>query len=277
MVCLPLGVSANSGPPPNYFYYYISNANANVKYADVLIKINPKSANYSQFNLDNAKPSFNEKTPIVAYNEDSYMSLTFHFAKAKSDMSYSGGCSQLVDFRGSISDITPSIKIALLDENGNILKISKEISIISQTKNRFARAVNYNANGDVPSIRFEDTYNQNYIISAMLILSIFLRMLISVTTETLIAIPFKIKPLYKIIIVNIITQAALIAFVLFSGLPYATTMIIGEIVVYASEYLTYIMMFKSVSKSKLAIYTVTANTATLLLGLLFNQLHFLVG
>lgn len=159
----------------------------------------------------------------------------------------------------------------MLDENGNILKISKEISIISQTKNRFARAVNYNANGDVSSIRFEYTYNQNYIIS------VFLRMLISVTTETLIAILFKIKPLYKIIIVNIITQVALIAFVLFSGLPYATTMIIGEIVVYTSEYLAYIMMFKSVSKSKLAIYTMTANTATLLLGLLFNQLHFLVG
>jgi hypothetical protein len=111
MVCLPLGVSANSGPPPNYFYYYISNVNANVKYADVLIKINPKSANYSQFNLDNAKPSFNEKTPIVAYNEDGYMSLTFHFAKVKSDMSYTSGCSELIDFHGSISDITPSIKI----------------------------------------------------------------------------------------------------------------------------------------------------------------------
>jgi hypothetical protein len=105
----------------------------------------------------------------------------------------------------------------------------------------------------------------------------FVRIAVSITTETLLALSFEIKPIRKIIAVNALTQIGLISFIRFSGIPYTTALIIGEVFVYLFEFGVYCLIFKNVSKLKLALYTVTANTVSLAVGLLLNTFRVLEG
>ena len=77
--------------------------------------------------------------------------------------------------------------------------------------------------------------------------------------------------------VNLATQLLLIVFLSLSGLPYAAAVILGEIAVYAAELIVYLFLYRDVSRWRLLGYTALANTATLAMGLLFNQLGWLLG
>ncbi len=54
-------------------------------------------------------------------------------------------------------------------------------------------------------------------------------------------------------------------------------MIVGEIFVFAIEFLAYILLFKRISKARIALYTAVANAASLAAGLIFNHFHLLAG
>jgi hypothetical protein len=284
----PLFVAyADSPAPPSYFYSYATNTDSNVKYTDILIKISTSNKYYTDLNTSNAVTyGFNSSTPIVAYNQNGYVSISFHCKNIKSYPSISrdsvmSGIIQLDNSNKPISTITKSIKIALLDKDGNVLKVSDAVSVLSTTNNTFPRRVDYDASSTTPNIEFEQYY-RGYLVSAinlsaLVILAFLIRMVISTVIETLIAIPFKIRPLWKIVIVNIATQILLFALITFSGLSYANAIIIGEIFVFISEFVAYILLFKYISKPKLALYTVIANTSSLSIGLIFNYFHILIG
>ena len=98
-------------------------------------------------------------------------------------------------------------------------------------------------------------------------------MALSVGIETLIAIPFKLRPLWKVSLVNLLTQIILIVFMRCSDIPYLTALIIGEAYVYISEFVAYSYLYK-IPKWKLAVYTVVANTFTLALGIIDERIYY---
>lgn len=286
----PLSVAyADSGPPPNYFYSLVTNTDSNVKYTDILIKISKNSEYYSDLNSSNvATYGFNNLTPIVAYNQEGYVSVSFHCKNVQASLSSRSvpdlgmsGDIQLNKSNKPISTITNSIKIALLDKNGNILKVSDAVSVIPTVNDTFPRKVKYDASGTTPNIEFEQYYRGNLVnnvyLSAFFILAFLKRMAISTAIETLIAISYEIRPLWKIVVINIATQILLFSFIAFGGLGYINAVIVGEIFVFISEFVSYIFLFKNISKSKLALYTVIANTTSLVVGLIFNSFHVFVG
>ena len=255
---------ADSPPPPSYFYSYVSKADSNVKYTEILVKISKSSKYYTDLNTSNsAAYGFNKSTPIVAYNQDGYVSVSFHYIKVHADPSILTADSricEIIELTTSgqpINTLTDSIKIALLDKSGNVLKVSNAVSVKPTANNTFPRTVKYDAGSTTPSIEFEKYYGTNhgtssaasgtYYLTAFMLLAFFIRMIISTGIETLIAIPYKIKPLWKIIVVNIITQVLLFSFIAFAGLGYTVAVIAGEILVYISEYVAYIFLFRNIS------------------------------
>nr|WP_319490016.1 hypothetical protein [uncultured Caproiciproducens sp.] len=285
---MPLSVVyANSPAPPSYFYAYVTNTNSNVKYMDILVKLSKESEYYSDLNSSNVNAyGFNSSTPIVAYNKDGYMSISFHCKDIKTMQSilqedfgmYKD--IQLDNSSNPISTITDSIRIALLDENGNIIKVSNVVSVMPTSNDTFPREVRYDASSATPIVNFTPYYHShmvgNGILSVSFILAFLFRMAISTTIETLIAIPFKIRPLWKIIVTNIATQIMLFAFILSNTQGYANAVIVGEIFVFISEFVAYIFLFKHISKRKIAVYTAIANTTSLAIGLIFNSFHIFV-
>jgi hypothetical protein len=285
----PLSIArADSPPPPSYFYSYATNTAYNVKYTEILVKINKTSKFYTDLNTSNANTyDFNSSTPIVTYNQDGYMSISFHCKNVYSekDVLYEElGMCKVIELNNAhmpISTMTDSIKIALLDKNGNILKISDAVSVKPSVSNTYPNEVKYDAHGTTPKVNFVQYYksyaNNAVIISFSLILAFLIRMAISTAIETLIAIPFKIKPIWKIIVINIATQILLFLLIASGRLDYTAAVIVGEIFVFISEFVAYIFLFKHISKPKLALYTVIANASSLAVGLILNCFHILVG
>ena len=268
---------ANAPAPPNHFYCNIENAPQNAAYLDILIEITPHNDEYSAFNSQ--ENNISADSQIALYNENGYMSLSFHYKNiSRADMGIAYPYFIMDYYNQSIDKISPTIKAVILDKEGNILQISDAISTVPETTDEFARTLTYNANEAAPVLQFNHYYKGSshpfyYLLSLLIIL---FRMALSVGIETFAAIPFKIHPIWKITVINILTQTMLILFMMFSGLSYLTALIIGEVFVYISEFIAYILLYKSIPKWKIAIYTIAANTITLIMGLLMNSYNILV-
>ena len=271
---------ANAPAPPGYFYIGVTNAGPDVKYADVLIKMSKSSESYTDWNSSNASVyGFSRSAPIIAYDQDGYRSVSFHGKNVRSipnaAASGPGSIVELGDANTPISSITDSIRIALLDGSGNILKISDAVSVMPADGGTFPCKVEYDAGGAAPTVSFTNFYRGSF--SAASLLAFLIRMAISISIEALIAVPFKIRPLRKIVAVNAITQILLFVFIESGQLNYTSAVIVGEIFVFAIEFLAYILLFKRISKARIALYTAVANAASLAAGLIFNHFHLLVG
>ena len=266
-----LTASANSPAPPTYFDYTVINAEENVKFADVLIKIAPGDADYAYFNRDNPVSEMVEvNSKIVTYHEDGYRSMSFHYAYAVSSLQLQGAIKIINSL--PINDITPSIKIALLDADGNILKISPEISVIPDSYQLSPRAVRYDAVSDTLEVQFvKDSFYGGPYMSIWFSFTVLFQMALSILCEALIALAFRLRPVYKIILVNIVTQVAFVSCILWGGFDYLTVLIVGESVIYVAEFLAYLLLLREQPKWRLAVYTVVANTASLLLGYFLNS------
>jgi len=287
--------AADAPPPayPNRFECHVMNAPEKAVFCDLLIQINPQSDNYTAFN--DQHNTITAQAPIVLYNEDGYMSFSFHYQGVTANMGGLSGAAldsgvffSLSDAAQSLDKISRTVKVVLLDADGNILNISGTISTAPPSAEEFVHAIMYDVTSGTTNISFSQTRNGTssifeflffipflMISGASYFLMVYFRMLLSIGAEVLAALPFKLRPLWKIIAVNAITQLLLILFVLFSGLPYVTAVLIGEVFVYLSEFIAYLFLFKAVSKWKIALYTVCANTLTLTMGLLMNLLHIL--
>ncbi len=232
---------ANSAPEPrhNYFVIAVTNAGDDVKYAQLLIQSNINSSDYRVCEeVDVSENGSNVFLPI--------------------------------DSNKTIDTITSQIKISLLDENKNVMKTSDAASIVPMGRNLFAKGVTFDASGTALTVDFFRNYYSD--ISLFMLYTFLIIPAVSTVIETLIAIPFQIKPLRRIVIVNIITQILLIIFIfIFSpDFRYTSAVILGEIIVFVAEYVAYIFLFKNKSKANLSVYTFVANTASLIFGLSLN-------
>lgn len=292
-------VSANSPGRATDICVDIYEKPENCIYVDLLVKIDPADKNYAVFNSEyGEKLGLDEKSAIAQYNVDGYKSYTFHFLGAESkneliqnennpDIYYSEFAKDSTA-DGSIVNTAfnklqtdyPILKIALIDSTGGIIKISDEFNIVPK-RGFFTRHIYYHVATNSLEVSyytgfFDDIfYSLKFTIFA-LFAGIF-RIAFSTGIETLIAIPFKLKPYRKIVIVNLITQIILTTAMALSGFNYLITLIALEAFVYIAEFISYSFLYKQISKVRILIYTVAANTVSLGLGLLLNYLGFFKG
>lgn len=281
MLCIPsLSVSANAPAPPSYFYCQVENASIESVYMDILIELDTQSAEYTAFNSKNTRGGITAQSQIATYSEDGYMSLSFHYIDVTSHLGIDSPYFTMRTYSQSIDKVSKTIKAVLLDKDGNILKISEAINTTPPTLDEFAYRLVYDANKSAPTLEFSHFYKgspNSMGFTFPLLLMLLLRMFLSTTAETLIAIPFKIRPLWKIAVVNIVTQIILILFMSMSiiDLTYTPSLIVAESFVYIAEMVAYFLLFKEVPKLKIILYTICANTFTLLMGLFMNAFNIL--
>lgn len=98
-------------------------------------------------------------------------------------------------------------------------------------------------------------------------------MLVSIGTESIIALlfGFKGKRLLSILTVNVCSQIIMRVLSVVLPLTYLIETVILEVLVYGTEFLIYRKRFEQISTTKIAIYTVIANTASLSLGILIDR------
>jgi hypothetical protein len=103
------------------------------------------------------------------------------------------------------------------------------------------------------------------------------RIAFSVIIELLIAVLFSLNRKGIILLTNLITQLGMTTVMSFTFLPYIQMLIIMEAIIYISEFAIYKLEYNEVKTKTILLYTITANTASLLLGLLFNFLGIFKG
>ncbi len=275
-----LTVQANAPPPPSYVYGEIVNAPPEAAFIDILIPLDPSDERYVEFQ-EQRLGNVTADSPIVQYAEGGYRSLFFHCRGVDAENCTLPDCFFTLESSSlSLDDLAPSLKVALLDGEGNILKVSPAASLLPAEENTFPRTLRYDAAADTLEITFAPVYtgsSSDVPLTVPLILCILARMALSIAVETLLALPFRLRPLWKIAVVNLITQILLVALMFSGSAVYYAALFMGEIVVYLAEFVAYLSLFHGVSRRKIAVYTLLANTVTLLLSLAMNAAGVLVG
>jgi len=275
-----LRVYANGPVPPRHIECKILNIPDNIAFVDLLINISEQSNDYISYNETNGQRFLiGEQSQIVSYNTDSFQSFTFHFAESASDIiidESAGGIKfgyQNDQFQ-KLLDEYPIVKIVLLDSDGKIVKISDSVNINPKKTGFFMGRITYDAANNIVDAPY---YNSPFAFLFYIFtgISVLVRMCISSSVETLIAIPFKLKPLRKVFAINIITQAFLVVFMSFCKLPYMWSLLIAEAVVYFAEFKILGFFYKDISTRKLVLFVIAANTISLLLGLALNSYNII--
>ena len=215
-----------------------------------------------------------ESSPIYTYNKDGYVSYSFHYRYASRLTPTTEG---IKSFPFYIHAWT-SIKIVVLDQNGNILKETEAFDpdpplflAVSQGYVEY----DYLKNDVKVQSEINEVEVRFYLVLSMI------GVLATVALEWLFAFCFRTILLYTkcVFVTNLITQMSMrILFVLLYSLvwpSYIFWTILLEILVYVSEYLIYRKFMFVVERKTILIFTIAANTITLFIGLGINYLFMI--
>lgn len=282
---LPVTVQANSPPPAPYYVFELSDLPEGTVYVDLLIKLPESNPEYIALEKSNLPEGFSHESEIIGFCEDDFRSYTFHYKNAKSIIQVQSD-NQVYFFVDDLPDYSQEyerehkenvdnsgwIRLAMLDEQGNILKVSPVLSVKSRQFFGSVRgSFQYNGTTD-KYIAETDVYGSGVVL--YLILCQF-ALLFTCLIEYLVAIPFGLRKRYggKIFLVNIISQLAmhlchiLLYSIVFWRYPHAVILL--EVLVYSGEFVIYKRIMREESLVKCIGYVAVANTASLALGLLF--------
>ena len=288
LILLSVSVAANSPPPISYYHFSISNVPYGTAYVDLLVWLPETNSHYTALVKENLPEGFTEESEIITYCEDDYRSYTFHFTNARSKIQLSEwGTVQFfadstVSYSGTLANHKEyverqgTIRLAMLDEKGNILKVSKKLSLepdgmFSERTNRFQ----YDASADTMEVM---TYPSGGVLLIMILYPIIalIGMVFTVLVEWGISKLFLHIRLYGklIVITNIFTQIGM--WILYGLsmliLPLGNgNIVFAEIAVYITEIWIYRKKMLAVPQKQCLIYTIIANTASLILGPLLVQ------
>lgn len=288
LVCsLSVPVFANAPDYPDYFNVIITNLPEEAVYADLLIRIDENDPNYTPFQPSDLGEDEAVLADIIDYSEDGYSSFTLHYKNAVSDnklekklysvysddylVTFCGGYgygSAYSQYKDILNNYR-KVKIALLDEDFKIIAVSEEADLSNiSLVNAFTGYMYY----DVSDNSLEA---EMYEPPLFVLIGGFLSMVVmffSVGIEVLAALifGFRKKQLLPILIANVCTQAAMRLLYCVIPLSYWLETLILEFLIYLVEFLIYKKFIKEADTKKILIYTIVANTVTLLLGLAFN-------
>ena len=270
MIVIPCYANANGPPQAWDLQIKVYDASPELIYMDVFVL-----KTLEDINIDIPNPEFFMRYPglknsdIINLEIDGYVSYSLYFKDAISN-NIAEGRDYFKFAEGHLKKIK-TFKIVTLDANGKILKISDTVSL--KPKKGFYLAqppVVYSYINNSCEINFIEGYSYK----ALILLMSLLRICLSIFIETMIAIPFLIRPIRMIILTNLITQVFIsiglpIVSIFF---PYAICLVVFEILIVFIEYFTYIKFAHEPKKVKVFVYTLTANAVSLSLGSLLNAL-----
>lgn len=277
IMSVPVSVSANA-PMASRLRVSLLHLPSEAVYADLLIKIDQNDSKYVDFQANAYVESAAQAKEIVEYAQDGFRSFSFHYDHAKSDFKIRhyyreayvefGSSAFNQEYLTQFEDLCKNyadIKIALLDKDFRIITVSETAKLPHSIAIRFNGNIDYDfaANGIVV-----DTMLNPYAVLMGILFSALI--LVSVGAETLMALLFRFrgKQLLRIMLVNLCSQIVMRGLYVALPFSYLTETILLEVLVYGTEFLIYRKYFKDISAGRLVGYTITANTVSLLLGLL---------
>lgn len=283
-VCI-IPVSANGVPPMPFYSIALSNLPEGTVYVDLLVKLPQDDSAYTPLVEENLPESFAEDAEIIGYCEKDYRSYTFHYKSARSiivpdkkgqvyfftsDLIGYGEDTQRYDHKLDI-ERQGKIRLAMLDEMGNILQVSRVLTL--SPNSLFAYILGefqYDAKKDIL-----DAEGAGDALGALLyvVIGIF-GTLLTCLVERVVAWPFGIGKDYSgtIWLTNLISQVLMrIVYVPLYGLVfrhYWYAVFFLELLIYVGEYIVYSLRMKDVSRIKILMYTIAANTASLMFSVI---------
>ena len=280
---LPLRVSANGPAPTPWYSIEIDNPPEEMAYVDLLIYLPTDDPMYTELNTDHLQDGFSENAEIIAYCENNYRSYTFHYYNALSviDPNAQSIVKFFADDTGTdvrfshVDDIAQrgDIRLAILDTNGNILKVSL---LLPQNSNEFMAYSLGSFRYDVQTDQWEvDASISSWGFLFYLLISA-VGIALTCFVETAISRLFRMdKDDRRIVLVtNFASQVIMrIAFVVFYSYvfwKYAYAVIALELAVYVAEYLVYCRTMPQLPWKHRAAFAVCANTASLFIGSAIN-------
>ena len=296
ILCIcPLPVSANSPAPSPWYTFEIQNYPKGTMYVDILIQLPESDPNYVELVTENVPAGFSEDAEIIRFCENDFRSYTFHYRGAQSSIRL-GSKNYVTIFTDSsriydadtydhLEDVEQRgmVRIAMLNPEGNILQISKPLSIrpsglFSYSLGRFS----YDAEQDELIV---ESHSNGLIVFLFAVVGL-LGILWTCWVEYLVARLFiGIKEHTGLILVtNLVSQLLMrIAQILLLGLcgrlglllSYIPLVLALEAVVYLCEYLFYHKMMPDVSWQRCLVYTVCANTVSAVSGLILMSIFII--
>ena len=267
-------VMANSPPPEPFCVVQVHNLPQEACFVDLLVPLTVEDKEYCIAEIFPEGITFDSQ--IVSYYEDGYMSYTFHYKDASSQIKilrdrvifFEENYTHSYYFKNGIL-----LKLAVLDYKGDILQISQPFKLDDAKMFHYVTGgVSYD--GTTGETEIEQSFSL-----VMTIFILFLMMVavwISVGVEVLVAKAFQIHKTGAIITTNLITQILMrFAFYTLLGTvftSYVWLVILLEIVVYAVEFVVYRKIIKEISFKRILVYTIVANTASLLVGILVGNI-----
>ena len=273
---LPFTVSANSPPPAPWYTIMLEDLPEGTFYVDMLIQLPQDDPCYQEIVSDNLPDTFSEDAQILTYCQDGYRSYTFHYRDAISDITpgtsltvtfcYDRWASQNPDHIEDIEN-RGDFRLALLDVHGNILKISactpQYQHILSST---ITNTFHYNAAADTLIRQTEPIWGS--FLGFLLLIDCTIA--VTCLLEVLTAFAFGLRKYgWMILRTNLVSQIIMWLLFLIFGSPAFLTIpviIVLEIGIYVLEYRYYRNKMQDISRKKCLLYTVTANTVSLVFG-----------
>lgn len=282
VVILPITASANSPAPSPVCVFGLSNLPQGTVYVDLLIPLDSTDFNYVALVEENLTEGISVDSEIVAFHQDGFCSYTFHYRDAKSVIRVDAK-GKVLFFSTDLLDYdapryghqqwvyeNEQIRLAMLDAQGNILKLSPVLTLRPREFSSYMLGnFNYNAEAEVFVVESA--------VSTMAGLIYFflcgVALVLTVILESLLAVPFRLR-MYSPLIrrTNVVSQvlmhACYILLYRFLFWKYTLATLVLEVLVYAGEFLFYRWKMADVSWKRCLLYTVTANTVSLLVGML---------
>lgn len=287
---LPFKVSANTPPPPEYYTFFLSNLPEGTKYVDLLICLPESDELYVNLNEQNLPDSFLESAQILAYCEDDYRSYTFHFKDAISviklgddgevyfftDSNYNS-----VYWHGEEIDSRGPVRLAMLDAEGNILKVSPLLDLNDIDKFSY-RLNDFYYDAETELLEIDAIYDNMLDPPDWYIRTRLISTAVSVITEWVISFLFKLKGHRRMIFcTNIVSQllmhTAVALLYLYSSWSYLWIMFILEILIYLGEYLFYWWRGKGISGREWFVFSLVSNTMSLLIWPILSIVEVLLS
>lgn len=279
MIAVP--VSANGPVPAPYYRISLTNLPEGTAYVDMLIFLPESSPLYTDLEAKNLPDNFSEDAQIITFSQDDYRSYTFHCRDAVSSIAVQRD--NYVTFFGDDWDDehnryvseSGAIRLAMLDENGEILRVSGVLKLNPGNMFLISRN-NCLYDGKMDHLEVGGMFDWLYFLSYLGI-SIF-GLLMTCLAEWLIGIVFRFNSSNRGLIVKVNVVSQLLMRFMFAFLyqsvfrSYAVLTMVLEILIYGSEFAIYRKKMADVSVRKCIAYTITANTVSLLIGLYINRI-----
>ena len=289
LLLFPRTVFANSPGPVDHFSIILENVPAEATGVDVLVPVSEIPADsYLEEKEDVlAEAGLMPDCGLASY-DDGFVSCLAHYRDVEYDLTFgqSGRSVSIGGYLGNGRELfpvlreMPQLKLAVYDKNGDILAVSDAFTTVSSFRYVFKGDLTYDAASGHVDVRMHESFAYGMIMSLIPFLIPFILVISALGTvliELVVGVICSMRPLSVIVKVTALTNIGmnLVFYLLMATMPDFVPfnwLVILELVVIVVEYLIYIRKYRQHSKVHVLVYTVIANLASAMIGLLFFSL-----